>query len=385
MKNYVTLVYLPDDEENANYVAEVLDQKHVEVHLFEKTEGKNKEILNDIKNSAGLIILHISEAFDYRDYLYEIVKANNRCQIVACYSSKETYQNKYPINEIELVEGYPIEALANDVCSIIVGGYMKVKVNAFNRKKYRKIAFQLFQNEEYVWSLCLLLKVFKIHDTEVKERIADAYQTIMDCDKAINYYSICLPISEQNNKGEVKIFGSTDEDSQGLICNNLGYLYTQTKNLEFAERYLKQAIALRNPDALYNLGYLYESSWAYDSKMRKTKEGYDIYCKVLSERYTSEASKERAREKLKLAADRLLKRKNYAAALQYYKAIGDGPRAAECIRNIKRIRQLYEERKSRQSGTTIKKPTTSTVTKPVAKPAAAPAQAPAADAETKSE
>ena len=34
MKNYVTLVYLPDDEENANYVAEVLDQKHVEVHLF---------------------------------------------------------------------------------------------------------------------------------------------------------------------------------------------------------------------------------------------------------------------------------------------------------------------------------------------------------------
>ena len=374
MKNYVTLVYLPDDEENANYVAEVLDQKHVEVHLFEKTEGKNKEILSDIKNSAGLIILHISEAFDYRDYLHEIVKANNRCQIIACYSAKETYQNKYPINEIELVEGYPIEALANDVCSIIVGGYMKVKVNAFNRKKYRKIAFQLFQNEEYVWSLCLLLKVFKIHDTEVKERIADAYQTIMDCDKAINYYSICLPISEQNNKGEVKIFGSTDEDSQGLICNNLGYLYTQTKNLEFAERYLKQAIALRNPDALYNLGYLYESSWAYDSKMRKTKEGYDIYCKVLSERYTSEASKERAREKLKIAADRLLKRKNYAAALQYYKAIGDGPRAAECIRNIKRIRQLYEERKSRQSGTQIKKPTT-TVAKPVAKPAAPAAEA----------
>ncbi|MCR5647603.1 MAG: hypothetical protein K6F81_04910 [Acholeplasmatales bacterium] len=370
MKNYVTLVYLPDDEENANYVAEVLDQKHVEVHLFEKTEGKNKEILSDIKNSAGLIILHISEAFDYRDYLHEIVKANNRCQIIACYSAKETYQNKYPINEIELVEGYPIEALANDVCSIIVGGYMKVKVNAFNRKKYRKIAFQLFQNEEYVWSLCLLLKVFRIHDTEVKERIADAYQTIMDCDKAINYYSICLPISEQNNKGEVKIFGSTDEDSQGLICNNLGYLYTQTKNLEFAERYLKQAIALRNPDALYNLGYLYESSWAYDSKMRKTKEGYDIYCKVLSERYTSDASKERAREKLKIAADRLLKRKNYAAALQYYKAIGDGPRAAECIRNIKRIRQLYEERKSRQGGTTIKKPTATAQAKPVAKPAA---------------
>ena len=171
----------------------------------------------------------------------------------------------------------------------------------------------------------------------------------MDCDKAINYYSICLPISEQNNKGEVKIFGSTDEDSQGLICNNLGYLYTQTKNLEFAERYLKQAIALRNPDALYNLGYLYESSWAFDSKMKRTKEGYDLYCKVLTESYTSETSKERARQKLKTAADRLLKRKNYAAALQYYKAIGDGAKAAECIRNIKRIRQLYEERKKRQS------------------------------------
>ena len=109
------------------------------------------------------------------------------------------------------------------------------------------------------------------------------------------------------------------------------------------------AIGFKNPDALYNLGYLYESSWAFDSKMRRTKEGYDLYCKVLSESYTSETSKERARQKLKTAADRLLKRKNYAAALQYYKAIGDGAKAAECIRNIKRIRQLYEERKKRQS------------------------------------
>ena len=366
VKNYVTLVYLPDDEENANYIVEILEQKHVEVHAFEKSEGKNSEVLSDIKDSAGLIILHISEAFDYRDYLHEIVKANNRCQIICCYSAKETYQNKYPLNEIELVEGYPIEALANDVCSIIVGGYMKVKVNAFNRKKYRNIAFQLFQQEEYVWALCLLLKVFTIHDIEVKERIADAYQTIMDCDKAINYYSICLPISEETKKGEIKIFGASDEDSQGLIFNNLGYLYTQTKNLEFAERYLKKAIEYKNPDALYNLGYLYESSWAYDSKMRRTKEGYDIYCQVLKESYTSDASKERAREKLKIAADRLLKRKNYAAALQYYKAIGDGPRAAECIRNIKRIRQLYEERKRRQA------PASTTIKKPVAKPQEAP-------------
>ena len=165
----------------------------------------------------------------------------------------------------------------------------------------------------------------------------------MDSDKAINYYSICLPL-EGNN-----VPGATDEDSQGIICNNLGYLYTQTKNLEFAEKYLKMAINFKNPDALYNLGYLYESSWAFDSKLRRTKEGYDLYCKVLSESYTSEASKERARQKLKTAADRLLKRKNYAAALQYYKAIGEGAKAAECIRNIKRIRQLYEERKKRQS------------------------------------
>jgi len=346
MKNYVTLVYLPDDEENANFLADILEEKHVEVHKFEKTEDKDSQLLKDIKGSAGLIILHISDAFDYRYYLHEIVKANNRCQIVCCYTDKSTYQNKYPLNEIELVDGYPIEALANDICSIIVGGYSKVKVNVFNRKKYRKEAFALFAQEKYVWSLCLLLKVFRIHDIEVKERIADAYATLQDSDKAINYYSICLPL---HGSDENSVMGPTDDDSQGLICNNLGYLYTQTKNLEFAERYLKQAIAYHNPDALYNLGYLYETSWAYDSKMRRTKEGYDLYCQVLKEQYTSEASKERAKEKLKIAADRLLKRKNYAAALQYYKAIGDGPKAAECIRNIKRIRQLYEERKNRQA------------------------------------
>ena len=45
MKNYVTLVYLPDDEENANYVAEVLDQKHVEVHLFERQKERIKKFL----------------------------------------------------------------------------------------------------------------------------------------------------------------------------------------------------------------------------------------------------------------------------------------------------------------------------------------------------
>ena len=341
-KNYVTLVYLSQDADNANYLYEILEDKHVEVHKFEKGEDDDAEILRDIKESCGLILLHISDDFDYGDYLPEIKKANGKCQIICCYATKAAYQSQYPLNEIELVEGYPIEALANDICCIVVGGYNKVRVNALNRKKYREEAFRLFNQQHYVWSLCYLLKVFKINDLDVKERIADAYASLMDCDKAINYYSICLPLETNNSKGY------TDEDSQGIVCNNLGYLYTQTKNLEFAERYLKQAIAYKNPDALYNLGYLYESSWAYDSKMRRTKEGYDLYCKVLTESYTSETSKARAKEKLKTAADRLLKRKNYAAALQYYKAIGDGVKAAECIRNIKRIRQLYEERKKRQ-------------------------------------
>ena len=374
--NYVTLVYLSQDEENANYLAEILEEsKHVEVHKFEKGEDYDSDIIKDLKDSCGLIILHISDEFDYGDYLAEIKKAKKKCQIICCYAAKATYQTTYPLNEIELVEGYPIEALANDICQIVAGGYNKAKVHWYNRKKYRKLAFLYFNQESYVWSLGILIKLFKIHDLEVKERIADAYANLMDADRAINYYSICLPLDTKAS------IGVSDEDSQGVICNNLGYLYTQTKNLEFAERYLKQAIALKNPDALYNLGYLYESSWSYDSSKRRTKEGYDLYCQVLYEKYTSDSSKERAREKLTKAADRLLARKNYAAALQYYKAIGDGTRAAECIRNIKRIRQLYEERKKRQMGAqghTVAKPAAKPapakpVTKTVVRPAAAPA------------
>ena len=52
-KNYVTLVYLPQDEENANYLAEILEEKHVEVHAFEKMEGKDVELLKDIQGSGG--------------------------------------------------------------------------------------------------------------------------------------------------------------------------------------------------------------------------------------------------------------------------------------------------------------------------------------------
>lgn len=342
MKNYITLVYLPDDEENAKYLTEILESKHVEVHAFEKGEGKNSVLISDIKKSRGLVLLHISDDFDYRDYLPEIKAADKKCQIICCYTGKSTYQTRYALNEIELVEGYPIEALAGDIACIVAGGY-KIKINVFNKKRMRKEAFALFRQEQYVWALGYLLKMFKMHDLDVKERIADAYASLLNSDKAINYYSICLPLDTIEAKNN-----ATDDETQGIICNNLGYLYTQTRNLEFAERYLKQAIAYKNPDALYNLGYLYESSWAYDSKMRRTKEGYDIYCQVLKENYTSDSSKERATEKLKTAADKLLKRKNYAAALQYYKAIGDGAKSAECIRNIKRIRQLYEERKKRQ-------------------------------------
>lgn len=332
MERYVTLVYLPQDEEVARELADILEDKHVEVHLFEKVALKDPAILADIKKSACLITLHLSEDYDYRDYLREIVKADNKCQIVAVYINKCTYQNKYSINEIECKEGYPLEALANDICCIMVGGY-KVSVTPFNRKKLKVEAISLFNKGHYVWSLCLLLKVFKINDLIVKEKIAAAYSQLMNCDKAINYYSICLPI--------------TDSNSQAIICNNLGWLYTQTRNLEFAERYLKQAVEYGSPDALYNLGYLYETAWAYDSKMRRSKEAYDIYCEVLNTPTTSEQSKAQATEKLKTQANKLLKRRNYAAAMNYFKAIGDGAKVAECLRNIKMLRQAYEARKKR--------------------------------------
>ena len=335
MDNYVTLVYLPQDEELARELADFLEEKKVEVHLFEKSMPKDPAILSDIKKSAGLIILHISEDYDYRDYLREIIKADNKCQIIAAYISKSTYQNRFNMNEIEVKEGYPLEALANDICCILVGGF-KQMVTPFNKKKLKRKAMNLYNTGNYVWALALLLKVFKLTDLDVKEKIAAAYSQLMNCDKAINYYSICLPISDQN--------------TQAAICNNLGWLYTQTRNLEFAERYLKQAIEYGSPDALYNLGYLYETSWAYDSKMRRTKEGFDIYCDVLASSTTSEQSKAQAREKLKNQADKLLKRRNYAAAMNYYKAIGDGAKVAECLRNIKMLRQAYEARRKRQEG-----------------------------------
>ena len=35
-KNYITLVYLPDDEENANFLADILEEKHVEVRILKE-------------------------------------------------------------------------------------------------------------------------------------------------------------------------------------------------------------------------------------------------------------------------------------------------------------------------------------------------------------
>ncbi len=335
MEKYVTLVYLPEDEEIANQLADEFAEKHVDVHLFEKHDLKQKEILADINKTACLIILHIADDFDYRYYLREIVKADNRCQTVAAYLTKSTYQNKYSYNEIEIKEGYPIEALCNDICSIMVGGF-DARVNVFNRKRKRKEAFNDYNLGNYVWALCLLLKVFKMNDLQVKEKIATAYSTLMNSDKAINYYSICLP--------------NSNPSSQSEICNNLGYLYTQTRNLEFAEKYLKLAIENGSPDALYNLGYLYETSWAYDSKMRRTREAYDIYCQVLESNTTSENSKALAKEKLQEQAEKLLLRRNYAVAMTYFKAIGNGAKVAECLRNIKMLREAYEARKRQQAG-----------------------------------
>ncbi len=333
MEKYVTLEYLPQDEELAKQLADILEDKHVECHLFEKVSPKDPAVLADLKNSSCLIILHVSEDYDYRDYLKEMNKADGRCQVVAVYVTKSTYQNRYSINEIEVREGYELDYLANDICCILVGGY-HLRVTPFNRKRLRKEALSLYNNGNFVWSLCYLLNVFKLNDLSVKEKIASAYTHLMNSEKAINYYSICLPLK--------------DQDSQAQICNSLGWLYTQTKNLEFAERYLKTAINLGNPDALYNLGYLYETSWAYDSKMRRTKEAYDIYCEVLNSSKTSEASKQNATGKLKAYADRLLARRNYAAAMTYYKAIGAGAKVAECLRNIKMLRQAYEMRKKQR-------------------------------------
>ena len=331
MENYVTLVYLPEDSKMANAIADRLEEKHVDVHSFEHVYGnRNKELEKDIRKSAALIIVQEKDAFDYREFLRPIMKADNKCQIITIFREKATYQNKYSINEIVLEEKASIDSYISTICCLIVGGYRKLVINAFNREKYRKLAIDLYNKENYVWALSYFLKVFTLEDTIVKERIAKAYRKLLNSDLAINYYSICLP---------------DDNASKSSICNELGVLYTQTDNLEFAERYLKDAVALGNADALFNLGYLYETKWSHDSKLRKSREGFEIYCQVLSSQYTSEKAKTKASARLRAQADKLLLRRNYATAMGSYKALGDGSKVAECLRCIKMIRLEYEARK----------------------------------------
>lgn len=331
MENYVTLVYLPEDSKLANFIADMLEEKHIDVHLFEHIYGNmDKELEKDIRHSAALIIVQEKDAFDYREFLRPIMKADNRCQIIAMFKEQATYQNKFSINEIKFDDNSSIESYVNTICCLIVGGYHRLIITPFNRQKYRKKAIELYNKEHYVWSLTYFLKVFTIDDTIVKERIAKAYRKLLNNDLAINYYSICLP---------------DDNASKASICNELGVLYTQTHNLEFAEKYLKDAIDLGNTDALYNLGYLYETKWSHDSRLRKSREGFDIYCQVLNSKYTSEKAKARAATRLRAQADKLMLRRNFATAMNYYKALGDGSRVAECLRNIKMIRLAYEAKK----------------------------------------
>ena len=331
MENYVTLVYLPEDTNLATTIADMLMEKNVDVHLFEHIYGnKDKELVQDIRKSAALIIVQDKDAFDYREFLRPIMKADNKCQIIALFREKATYQNKFSINEIVLDENVAVDSYISAICCLIVGGYHKLSVNPFNREKYRNMAIDLYNKEQYVWALALFLKVFKIDDTLVKERIAKAYRKLLNSDLAINYYSICLP---------------DDNASKSYICNELGVLYTQTNNLEFAERYLKDAVNLGNADALFNLGYLYETKWSHDSTLRKSREGFDVYCQVLTSQYTSEKAKAKATTRLRAQADKLMLRRNYATAMKYYKALGDGSKVAECLRNIKMIRLAYEARK----------------------------------------
>ena len=65
---------------------------------------------------------------------------------------------------------------------------------------------------------------------------------------------------------------------------------------------------------------------------------------------TSENSKALAKEKLTEQAEKLLLRRNYAVAMTYFKAIGNGAKVAECLRNIKMLREAYEARKRQQAG-----------------------------------
>ena len=237
MENYVTLVYLPEDSNLAKTIADKLEEKHVDVHSFEHVY-KNKELLKDIRKSAALIIVQEKEAFDYREFLKPIMKADNKCQIITIFKEKATYQNKFSMNEIVLEEKVPIDSYISTICCLIVGGYRKLSINAFNREKYRKLAIDLYNKDCFVWSLAYFLKVFTIEDTIVKERIAKAYRKLLNSDMAINYYSICLP---------------DDNASKASICNELH----RSRKCSLRPRKQKLRSCLRHPRNRQSLPFVH--------------------------------------------------------------------------------------------------------------------------------
>lgn len=328
MEKYVTVLYMPASSDVAFKLSRSLEDKKIETHVFEKVLDNNKNIINDIKKTFALIIVHTDDDYDYREYLKEIVKC--RSQIIVLHTNKSTYQSRFTINEIEYNPENGIEQYSNRICCILAGA-LRIKPHFYNRKRLKKEATILYNNESYVWALGYFLNLFKSNDVKIKEMIGESYKHLMAHEQAINYYSICLPLK--------------NSELQGQLCYELGCLYSETLNIEFAEKYLTLAIQNGYYDALYNLGYLYETAWSFDSKKLKNKEAYSLYANVLENQYTSERAKTLAKEKLVSQADKLMKRKNYAIAMTYYKAVGDGAKVAECLRCIKMIREAYEQRK----------------------------------------
>lgn len=328
MDRYVTVLYMPSSEDTASKLADSLEDKKIETHVFEKISENLNEILIDIKKTFALIIVQTEEDFDYREYLKEIVKCKS--PIIVLYSNKSVYQGRFIINEIEYNKENNIEQYSNRI-SCILASSLRVKAHFYNRKKLKKEAVILYNSGSYVWALGYFLSLFKENDISVKEKIGETYKHLMAHEQAINYYSICLPLK--------------NTELQGQLCYELGCLYTQTQNIDFAEKYLNLAIQNDYYDALYNLGVLYETAWAFDSKKLRNKEAYNLYASVLENQYTSEEKKALAKEKLLTQADKLMKRKNYAIAMTYYKAVGDGAKVAECLRSIKMLREAYEQRK----------------------------------------
>ncbi len=325
-KKYITLLYIKEDEDLAIDLVNHFYDRYVEVHKFVKTKKLNNKLLADLNKSSALIILSKSKDFNYLDYYKELKKADAKSQIIACYKNSTSMQLSFRINNIILKDNYTNIELMDDILCIIAGAYNKIRVNIFTKKRLKKEAFRLFDVGEYVWSLAYLLKLFDLKDREIKEKIASAYKTFKHANQAINYFSICLiSDKEKNINGEF----------QGLIYNNLGCLYTEMRNLTFAEKYLKLAIECKNPEALFNLAYLYETSYNYDSKTTKKKESYELYHQVLISDYTSEEAKEKARKRLDDEAAKELEEKHYDIALKLYKFINNQLKEAECLRLLK--------------------------------------------------